>query len=295
MGERAVNGDFHVIRMDGLFHVVFRPDSDPEWFRIIATFYTYERAYSYCDIERVSVWNDEKWGPDSHTGEEEVAGLRTPPIADDIPEGWMATRDGCSELVRSIMEDADVAVQPHPDEDFSDHPNEDEAPKDYHQRVQEEAIAAICRAADTPEPERTSASDPMSQAISELSDNQWSVLKFFQGHADAERQVRASIKDVAEEAGIAKGSTTFLIEALERKGFLTIVERGDSKSATMYRVNNAEEKAAAGDSLRCVTCGGPRAVGSASECKACYQSGLAKPPAIAIEARKGQDAPQSAA
>lgn len=291
MTERAVNGDFHVIKMDGLFHVVFRPDSDPEWFRIIASFYTYERAWSYCDVERVSVWTytNSETGQvyaESETGDEERGGLRPAPVV-SIPGGGMASRDGCSDMVRSICPEADVAVQAHPDEDFNSHPHEDEPPKDYAQRIQEEAIAAICRAADQMPPDDGAPADPMAEAISELSDSQWSVLRFFQDHADGERLVRASVKDISEKSGTSKGSTTFLIEALERKGFIGIVERGNSTSATLYRLHTAEEKAAAGDSLRCSSCGGPRAIGSASRCKACYQgAGDDLPPELVGELSK---------
>lgn len=295
--ERAVHGDFRVIRMDGLFHVVYRPDADPEWFRIIATFYTYERAYSYCDVERVSVWtySDSEKGTihaESETGEEELLGLRAPPIEETVSQGWMASRDGCAEMVRDICSVDDRPLPPwHPDEDFSDHPNEDEPPKDYHKRLHEEAVAkqppaeAPIRAepVPTPEPEPEDEEepdpDPLADAARDLSDHQWSVLKYFRDHVGEDRTIRASFKTIADEAEVAAGSCPFLIEVLEQKGFITKAERGTSKSATLWRLHTAEEVAAAGDKApRCRDCGGPRSIGSAGQCRACYQKELAALP-----------------
>ncbi len=273
---RAVQGDFHVIRMDGLFHVVFRPDADPEWFRIIASFYTYERAYSYCDIERVSVWSwpreDGTEAHDSETGEEEAAGLRAPPV-EPIPEGWMATRDGCAEMVRNVMEDADANVQPHPEEDFSDQPKHDEAPKDYNARVQEDAITAICQAADElpPEPEPELPPSPKIVALNDLTDNQWSVLQFFQGRAEIGGTVTASMEDIASEAGVARGSTPYFLEVLERKGFIDVVERGGATATGVYRLNDPATREDKGP--KCRTCGGSCSLGS-RQCKACYRGEL---------------------
>ena len=293
MSERAVSGDFHVIRMGGLFHVVFRPDSDPEWFRIIASFYTYERAYSYCDIERVSVWtykdaNGEEYA-ESETGEEEMGGLRVPPIDEAIPEGWMATRDGAAELVRSVMEEADEAVTPHPPQDFSDQPHEGEPPKEYHKRVFAEAVAEQPAVAPPPakpeEPEPAAAADPMAEAIKDLTDNQWSVLQFFRSRVQIGETVTASMKEIAVEAGVAQGSMPYFLETLERKGFIEIVTRGTTASPGEYRLLdpvNREDK-----SPKCETCGGPRSPGSVAQCQSCYRGGLRDlPPEVVSELSK---------
>lgn len=274
--ERAVHGDFHVIKMGGLFHVAFRPDADPEWFRIIGTFFTYERAYSYCDIERVSVWTykDSETGEihaEGWTGDEELAGLRSPPIADAIPEGWMASRDGCADMVRNICDDASAAVPPHPDEDFSDQPGENEAPKDYRQRVHEEAVAAICHAADALPPEPELPPDPKAEALNGLTDNQWSVLRFFQGRAEPGGTVNASQNAIASEAGVARGSITYFLETLERKGFIDIVERGGADTTGTYRLNDPATREDKGP--KCRTCGGPCSPGS-KQCSACYRGEL---------------------
>lgn len=294
--ERAVNGDFHVIKMDGLFHVVFRPDEDPEWFRIIATFYTYERAWSYCDIERVSVWNyvDSKTGEasaESHTGDEEMAGLRAPP-SDPIPEGWMASRDGCAEMVRSVFPEADAIIPPHPDEDFSDRPNEDELPKDYHERIFKEAVARQARdlpkevvaelskkgqravadaLAEQPQPEPDVELDAYAQAVSELSANQWSVLKFFQGRAEIGETASGTLKEIASEAGVSLGSMGYFIETLERKGFLSVVERGNSTTPGVFRLTDPTASVDT-PGPKCKSCGQPRTPGSASQCLACYRA-----------------------
>lgn len=251
MTERAVNGDFHVIRMDGLFHVVFRPDGDPEWFRIIASFYTYERAYSYCDIERVTAFEDwdEREDYNAETAVEEHDGLRLPPVALALPTGGLAASDGVAELVRGIY-DGGEHVEPHPIEDFSDHPQEDEGPKDYHDRLYRETLereaakptcqncgkprsvgsAALCRdcfqgkvpAEDTPQ----------------LTDKQRAVLEYFLEHANPMRLVSASYKQIATEARVSNGSIVYLVETLERKGFIEIVEKakGSARSSVFKLV-----------------------------------------------------------
>jgi ribosomal protein L40E len=246
---RAVNGDFHVIRMDNLFHVVFRPDSDPEWFRIIATFYTYERAYSYCDVERVSVWtwtnSEGEVDAESYTGEEEMKGLRMPPIHLELPEGGMATRSGVAELVRGVY-DGGEHVGPHPDEDFSEHPNEDEAPKDFHARQAEKAVA------DTPEqPTCIDCGAPRSPGSAsrcrkcyqnkpleegDLTKNQEKVLEFFLAKANPLRLVSANYRQIADGAGIVKASASGVVESLERRGLIEIVERGKPGRECVFRL-----------------------------------------------------------
>lgn len=241
--EQAVHGDFHVVRMNGLFHVVFRPDTDPEWFRIIATFFTYERAYSYCDIERVSVWTytDNSTGKvhaDSETGEEEMLGLHSAPIHLALPESSLDSPDGIAAMVRGIYE-GDENVEPHPMEDFSDHPNENEDPKDYRRRLHEDAVEAVA-AVPLPEPEpeidQEPEADPCAEALKDLSDNQWSVLKSLQHRADADQTINASMKEIATEAGVAQGSMPYFLETLDRKGFIETVERGSPTSSAIYRL-----------------------------------------------------------
>jgi hypothetical protein len=250
---RAANGDFHVVRMDGLFHVVFRPDSDPEWFRIIATFFTYERAYIYCDIERVSVW---KWAnekgevfADSATGDEEMAGLRPVPVHVEIPTGGLGERDGIVELVRGVYEGGEH-VQPHPEEDFSEHPDEDEPPKDYHERqfqaaVAKQAGAPSCQNCGKPRSPGSAAlcrdcyqGKVPAEDTPELTEKQQAVLEYFIEHANPLRLVNASYKQIAVGSRVANGSIGFLVETLERKGLIEIVERarGTAKASVFKLV-----------------------------------------------------------
>jgi len=247
--ESPVKGDFHVIKMDGLFHVVYRPDSDPEWFRIIATFFTYDRAYMYCDIERISsyeIWDDR--GGNSDTATEEHDGLRPAPVQIEPPEGWMGRFDGVPEMVRNVCQDADKALPPHPLEDFEDHPNEGEEPKAYHDRQYERAI---CRAADQPTCEicgkpRTPGSAALcrecyqgkvpTEETLELTEKQQAVLEFFLSHANPLRLVNASYKQIATEARVSNGSIVYLVETLERKGFIEVVERGKGTRTSVFKL-----------------------------------------------------------
>lgn len=218
-------GDFHVIRMDGMFHVVFRPDSDPEWFRIIASFFTYDRAWSYCDIERVSAWD-----PDATcTNDEEAKGLRSPPT------GEMPNEQGHREivdLVRHVYEGE--RVQPRPVEDFSDHPTEDEHPKQYHDRVYAEAIARLADAGPAPAAEvRT---DQQGEGEDEVSSQQTAVLDVLQRNANPEGLVSLSLAKIASQAAVPHGSISFLLDSLERKRLMRVVERGRAGQTTIYRV-----------------------------------------------------------
>lgn len=253
-GERGVSaeGDFRVIRLDGLFHVVFRPDSDPEWFRIIASFYTYERAYQYCDVERCMTLDDF-----SDTHDEEAAGLRLPPVGANLD----AARNEADipGLVRDIWNIGDK-VTPHPRDDFSDQPEHDEAPKDYHRRRDEtakaEAAKEIARAADR----LGDTADLPDSVVSQLSKNgqaqvrearakamapdgeplterQLAVYDFFTEHANPLHLVEASIKDISDGAGVPHGSMGFLLETLEKKKLIEDAERGGPMRKGVYRVN----------------------------------------------------------
>jgi hypothetical protein len=249
MGGRTDIGDFHVIRMDDLFHVVFRPSSDPEWFRIIATFYTYERAYCYCDIERISsyeIWDER--GGNSDTLTEVHEGTREAPIHVDVPEAWMGRFDGAPDLVRGVCTEADAAIPIPPEEDFSAHPNEDEEPKDYHDRQYAQAIS---KAADQPSCQicgkpRSVGSAALcrdcytgkvpSEDTPELTEKQQAVLEYFIEHANPLRLVNASYKQIATEARVSNGSIVYLVETLERKGFIEVVERGSNKRSSVFKL-----------------------------------------------------------
>lgn len=249
--KRAVNGDFHVIRMDNLFHVAFRPDADPEWFRIVGTFFTYERAYSYCDIERVSVWSytDDKGvvSGESWTGDEELAGLRSAPVHLELPSGGMAERQGVAELVRGVYDGGEHVI-PHAEEDFSEHPNEDEPPKDFHERQFQQAIA---KAADKPTcidcggPRHPSSAlrcrkcyqdKPLPPEGEQLTKNQEKVLEFFLAKANPLRLVSATYRQIADGAGIIKASASGVVESLERRGIIETVERGKPGHECVFKL-----------------------------------------------------------
>lgn len=245
----GVQGDFHVIRMDNLFHVVFRPDSDPEWFRIIATFFTYDRSFMYCDIERVSsyeIFDDS--GGNSDTAQEVHDGLREPPLQIEPPEGWMGRFDGAPERVRNICPDADKALAPHPHENFTEHPNEGEEPKDYHNRQWAEAIAKeadqpVCQICGKPRSVGSAAlcrdcyqGKVPTEDTAELTDKQKAVLEYFLGHANPLRLVSATYKQIATEARVSNGSIVYLVETLERKGFIQIVERGKGTRSSVFKL-----------------------------------------------------------
>jgi DNA-binding MarR family transcriptional regulator len=245
----GVQGDFRVIKMDGLFHVVFRPDSDPEWFRIIATFYTYDRAYCYCDIERISsyeIWDDR--GGNSDTATEVHDGLREPPIQIEPPEGWMGRFDGAPDLVRNICQDADQALPPQPEEDFTEYPEEGEEPKDFYDRQYAQAIAKaadapICQICGKPRSPGSAAlcrdcyqGKVPAEDTAELTDKQRAVLEYFLEHANPLRLVSASYKQIATEARVSNGSIVYLVETLEREGFIEVVERGAGKRSSVFKL-----------------------------------------------------------
>lgn len=248
--DSPVKGDFHVIRFEGMYHVVFRPDADPEWFRIVASFFTYDRAYMYCDIERVSSYEpyDERGG-NSETADEEHGGLRTPPLHLSPPESLLERVDGIPDLVRGVYDGGDHA-EPAPLEDFSDHPHDDEPPKEFHDRVHQEAVAAIEREANKPTcAECGGPRSPTSASLcracytgakpaedGELTPNQNAVLEFFLGHANPLRLVNATFRQIATEARVASGSVVYLVETLERKGFIEIVERGGGKQSSVFKL-----------------------------------------------------------
>lgn len=260
----VVKGDFHVIRMDGMFHVVFRPDADPEWFRIVASFYTYDRAWSYCDIERVSSYE-----PDSWTGEEEVGGYRQPPVG-EFPESPLEARDGIAEMTRTVY-DGGEHVDPHPTEDFTDHPQEDEHPTAYHERIFAEAI---CKAADAPEPEPSASLPPLDPATEVLlTDKQRRVLNYLRGRSNSAHLVNASHRDIANACGVSPGSMVYLTETLERKGFIEIVEQGTAVVSGVFRMIQPGEPGVIRGPV-CSDCGKPRSPSSGSRCLACYRAGV---------------------
>jgi ribosomal protein L40E len=247
-------GDFRILKMDGMFHVVFRPDADPEWFRIIASFYTYDRAYSYCDIERVMFYDSE-----SNTSDEEKAGLRTPPIQIDVEKHTIEA--DLPSLVRDIWQN-DNLPEPLPVEDFNDQPENSvvvdaprlEEPKNYDRRIAEQAIAkqadkpvcvkcgeprslgsaSQCRKCYVAKPATAEQKAPPSDEP--LSDKQLAVYDFFIERANPLHLVEASLKEISDGSGVPHGSISFLLETLEKKQLLESVERGDPKRKSVFRV-----------------------------------------------------------
>lgn len=102
------DGSFHIITFEDQFHVIFRPEHDPQWFRIIASFYTWERAYQYWDVERVMAWEDESSVDEDEKNSPALA--QPPTIPDQNPQG----EGGLRELVRDIYQEADDAVPEEP-------------------------------------------------------------------------------------------------------------------------------------------------------------------------------------
>lgn len=240
-------GDFRVIKMDGMFHVVFRPAADPEWFRIIASFHRYERAYQYCDLERVMFYDGE-----SDTYDEEKAGYAAPPIQIDVDKA--SVEADLPALVRDIWGGASTREglpEPLPIEDFSDQPDGGEvpeSPEEYHKRLiakqADKPICAECGGARSPGSASlcrkcyTAANHPPLPADVEitLTEKQEAVFKFFVSHANAEKLVNASMKQIAAEAGVKQGSMGMMIESLERKRLIEVVERGGPTSSGVFRV-----------------------------------------------------------
>jgi len=259
--ERVVHGDFHVIRMAGMFHVVFRPDSDPEWFRIIATFPTYERAWSYCDIERVSCFE-----VDTETGEEEAKGLCAPPVG--ILPGEGQHRE-LALLVRDIYDGDKVPA--HQEEDHDRDPEEDEPPAAWRERIRMDAVA---------KQEKEAPKTAPFPASTDLSINQRSVLAFFIGNAGETMRISASYREIADVAKVSRSGIIGVIEALERKGAIEIIERGSPTTPGVFRLRSPDEADPVTDGPKCSSCGKPRHPGSVSQCRECYNNpNISKDPA----------------
>jgi hypothetical protein len=259
MDEPIVKGHFRVIRMDDLFHVVFRPDDDPEWFRIVGSFYTYERAWSYCDIEEVLAWE-----PDTSTGDEEAGKLRLPPVGPLPSDGHH--RD-LAETVRNIY-DSGRETQPTPEEDFSDHPAQGEPPKDWRDRTYADAIARQVKDVEPASPEA-----PTFPPADELTINQRSALAFFISSANEKRLISASYREIADNSQVSRSGVLAVVEALERKGCIEIIERGSSTSSGVFRLRDPGDGPVETNGPKCRTCGKPRHPSSAAQCRDCFVSG----------------------
>lgn len=205
-------GDFRIIKMDGMFHVVYRPDSDPEWFRIIASFYTYERAWQYYDVERVLSFDG-----DSATTDE--ADRKAPDFVMPDPQ----TGFGVAEMVRNVTPEADEAV---PLGSFADEfevvaeqPETNEEPKGYRQR--------------------TGASQD------HLTPKEAAVLAVLEGEANNAGVAAISTAKIASAARVHPdhaafvplGSVPFLLERLEGKGRVKKVEAGKSGKPSKFQVS----------------------------------------------------------
>lgn len=240
-------GDFRVMKMDGMFHVVFRPDADPAWFRIIASFYNYDRAYQFCDLERVLFYEGE-----TCTYDEEKAGEWAPPIQIDVDKASIEA--DLPTLVRDIWGGASASgglPEPLPVEDFSDQPDGFEKPDDYSRRQYEQAIAKqadyLCAECGQPRSPGSASlcrkcytaanHPPLPEGVEiTLTEKQEAVFRFFTTHANAEKLVNASLKQIATESGVRPGSMAMLLESLERKRLIEVVERGGPTSSGVFRV-----------------------------------------------------------
>lgn len=205
-------GDFRIIKMDGMFHVVYRPDSDPEWFRIIASFYTYERAWQYYDVERVLSFDG-----DSATTDE------TDRKAPDFHMPDPQTDFGVAEMVRNISPDASEAVPYNSIADecevIDEQPLTNEEPKDYRQRTE--------------------------TAQGDLTPKEAAVLAVLESESDSAGVAAISTAKIASAARIHPdqgafvplGSVPFLLERLEGKGRVKKVEAGKSGKPSKFQVS----------------------------------------------------------
>jgi len=242
-------GDFRIIKLDGMFHVVFRPDSDPEWFRIVASFYTYERAWLYCDLERVTSFDG-----DSSTTDEVKAGTREAPLF-EMPDP-QAEFDPAG-MARNIMPEADAAVPPIPPEAraevVDEQPEDDEIPKDYDARMfgqgvrkmqsfDERVAADIARAADATEAPSGPADDKSPQV--DLTEREAAVLRVLTERSNYMGLAGISLAEIAAASRAPLGSMSFLLESLEDYGLITKVEVGRQGRSSIYRVESKARAAA---------------------------------------------------
>jgi hypothetical protein len=252
-------GDFRIIKLDGMFHVVFRPDAQPEWFRIIASFFTYERAYSYCDLERVMSFDG-----DGETSEEIKDAAREPPsFVMPNPEKEF----GVPEMVRNLLFETNEAVSQLPvDEELNEQPRDQEEPQSYRERIREASVralptiieataAGISSAADEPQPE-----PPITASAEPLGAREAAVLKALSARANHMGIASASQSEIAAASDVPSGSIPPILQDLESRGFIKRTEKGTPGRSSLYRVNPT-----------CVSCGTLRSGGSAKQCRACYE------------------------
>lgn len=241
----VVRGDFRIIKLDGMFHVVFRPDADPEWFRIIASFFTYERAFQYWDVERVLSFEG-----DSDTSDELKAGVREPPVFEmpDPQGGSFSIRDMVRDVVESTSDaELPAPIDPSEQEMCEEQPHYEEAPDEYHSRLHRSAIAAMPAAVETTKAEIASAADssseepPIDREDEQLTEREAAVLAALDGKSNYLGIVSVSLGEIAAASRVPLGSVSFLLEQLEKRRLLKKVERGTNGRSSIYRV---ESKAA---------------------------------------------------
>lgn len=85
------------------------------------------------------------------------------------------------------------------------------------------------------------------EPVFDLTAKQQAIVDALAAMADPEGQVTTSYKTLSAKAGTALGSITAHLEALYRKGYVEIVQAGDSNSKTTFCVypdGNREKQAA---------------------------------------------------
>lgn len=244
-----VDGEFHVIKLDGMFHVAFQPNADREWLRIVASFYNYERAWHYCEVERCMDVDG-----DSYTGDEEAGGRSNPPVQIDADKPMIDF--DLPGLVRGIMGPDGCGYDiPKPRPFDTEHPDADEMPRDYHERMRLDAMRDIAKAADDPKvladlPDTVvsqlsnAGQKQVAEARAEkateddepLGERQLAAYNFLTSAANPAGLVEASQQDISKGAGVPLGSMGFIIESLERRGLIELVERGKPTRKGVFRV-----------------------------------------------------------
>ena len=70
----------------------------------------------------------------------------------------------------------------------------------------------------------------------DLTAKQRAALDYLVSAAGGERAVRASFRDITKGAGLSGGGIVVLLDALDRKGYIRIAERGRGTRKTLFEV-----------------------------------------------------------
>lgn len=70
----------------------------------------------------------------------------------------------------------------------------------------------------------------------DLTAKQRGVVEWMATQIDADGMVRASVRDICRGAPLSKGGIMAVLDSLDRKGYLEIVERGRGVVASLYRL-----------------------------------------------------------